>query len=793
MSSVCIECHETFNSSSALGKHKRGRCKVLKSKTCPVCYEIFNSCKELMGENGHIQSEHPEVYIKYTSKFKKGNDIEVQMHNLNVILKNYKKEENAKALAIPLPKSDIDDKYVMIYKYPLEYLPWTKFEYEDFFNPPEENLYFQNVNEATLSEAAKLMIQTSIDRSQLEILRALTDFEKKSVSIFLRKEFSVHETFPMVGIYISSNAFRPYFHLTKKCGNAMNLKRFPYIPKGCQVCTVCFNNLIMDTDGANNYIQEQNEFLTKKHGFERACILAKRGIDPTIESLNLKRNVTRLFFTNDVHTDLWNSYLFLDRAARATISVTHSREYDQWYEKTENRINYKKQHRLTMREHYYNYYKMYALKNKARINYLAQKRYENPTYRKYYLQKKRNQVQRKLNHYKMKWRQSHQKHKVHRNNYSRYYCPMWRKTEAGQNWLKQNYNSIKNHIQVIKTDARKKNLNENMISDEKMEELVVQDCFFCGKHAINEKDNYFRGNGIDRMNCNLGYIDGNCIPCCIECNMSKRDYTMRDYLQTIINIAANYDEDDELKRLAERKWIVTPWKGASYAKHKEGAKSRNIKTTFTKTVYEELKKNSCFYCASEDFEYISLDRLDSSKDYTVENVVACCTTCNMIKRTMDPTLFIRKCIHVSKRKKEYFKSLDFNTQNQDYENTKFLKKIPNFSCSLQFNEEGRPIHKEISNFQAGKLSNDIYFDKKSNSKYYHSNDTCHLLKNKESIEKSTFHDIRNLRLPCTFCRNTKQLESENRKFELEIVKVNFTRRMFNYGRRKMKQDAMNLL
>lgn len=32
------------------------------------------------------------------------------------------------------------------------------------------------------------------------------------------------------------------------------------------------------------------------------------------------------------------------------------------------------------------------------------------------------------------------------------------------------------------------------------------------------------GIGLDRMDCALGYIDGNCVPCCLRCNRVKGDH-----------------------------------------------------------------------------------------------------------------------------------------------------------------------------------------------------------------------------------------------------------------------------
>jgi hypothetical protein len=71
------------------------------------------------------------------------------------------------------------------------------------------------------------------------------------------------------------------------------------------------------------------------------------------------------------------------------------------------------------------------------------------------------------------------------------------------------------------------------------------------------------------------------------------------------------------------------------------AKSRNIAFELTKEEFEQMVINPCYYCGSyNEKEVVGIDRLKSSKNYTIENCVPCCKTCNFMKGTLSKNTFI---------------------------------------------------------------------------------------------------------------------------------------------------------
>lgn len=80
-------------------------------------------------------------------------------------------------------------------------------------------------------------------------------------------------------------------------------------------------------------------------------------------------------------------------------------------------------------------------------------------------------------------------------------------------------------------------------------------------------------------------------------------------------------------------------------------KRRNRETKFlSKADFKLLTQQNCHYCNSSpsnvikhstngDYVYQGLDRKDSSKGYTIDNVVPCCIICNRAKNNLDYETF----------------------------------------------------------------------------------------------------------------------------------------------------------
>lgn len=112
---------------------------------------------------------------------------------------------------------------------------------------------------------------------------------------------------------------------------------------------------------------------------------------------------------------------------------------------------------------------------------------------------------------------------------------------------------LRNLYSHIKTRYKKKYDINDLISFNLFCKLSFSNCFYCGSkpnHIINDyrHDKETKGrnkkvsdtvvfyNGIDRIDSKKGYINGNVIPCCRKCNVSKLNMSQSEFKKQIIKI-----------------------------------------------------------------------------------------------------------------------------------------------------------------------------------------------------------------------------------------------------------------
>jgi hypothetical protein len=204
-----------------------------------------------------------------------------------------------------------------------------------------------------------------------------------------------------------------------------------------------------------------------------------------------------------------------------------------------------------------------------------------------------------------------------------------------------------------------------------------QNCFYCGIKPYNvfnyflsrknasqfaKENGNFTYNGLDRINSLKNYTIDNCAPCCLKCNIAKRERSVEDFLKHInsiqINVGTIFVPPTQLLDLPE-KLLRT-----SINEVYEHYITAYGKMEIDKQTFYTLSQLPCHYCniASSNhynpyicnkgviklsgkdiprssidkchYHYNGIDRIDSSKDHSIENIVPCCKWCNIAKHDM---------------------------------------------------------------------------------------------------------------------------------------------------------------
>jgi len=199
--------------------------------------------------------------------------------------------------------------------------------------------------------------------------------------------------------------------------------------------------------------------------------------------------------------------------------------------------------------------------------------------------------------------------------------------------------------------AKKRNLDFGLNKDD-FYKLIENACYYCDSISDGK-------NGIDRIDNNIGYINGNIVSCCYVCNMMKGTKTIDNFLIYCKNIKNNYP-------------CISPFDGhklfTSYMEYKRKATvTRNIEFDITKNEFNDIIKNKCFYCGNtNNKQTIGLDRIDSNIGYNRYNLVACCSICNLMKNKFPLDMFYSKIVKINKNtklyKRQYGKQININEE-----------------------------------------------------------------------------------------------------------------------------------
>ena len=91
-----------------------------------------------------------------------------------------------------------------------------------------------------------------------------------------------------------------------------------------------------------------------------------------------------------------------------------------------------------------------------------------------------------------------------------------------------NYRSIENKYHSYRIGAIRRGISFRLALDE-FKRHWKKPCVYCGKDIDTI--------GLDRIDNSKGYSQDNVVPCCTQCNLSKRGRSLQDYLSSSVKIA----------------------------------------------------------------------------------------------------------------------------------------------------------------------------------------------------------------------------------------------------------------
>lgn len=99
--------------------------------------------------------------------------------------------------------------------------------------------------------------------------------------------------------------------------------------------------------------------------------------------------------------------------------------------------------------------------------------------------------------------------------------PKWFPSEEYDHHVRHQFHNYRN-------GARRRGY-DYLLTRENFREIYLADCTYCGISP---------SKGIDRRDNSLGYLLENCVPCCKDCNLAKRDMSEESFLAWVARIAA---------------------------------------------------------------------------------------------------------------------------------------------------------------------------------------------------------------------------------------------------------------
>lgn len=106
-----------------------------------------------------------------------------------------------------------------------------------------------------------------------------------------------------------------------------------------------------------------------------------------------------------------------------------------------------------------------------------------------------------------------------------------------------NLGGLYNAFAQYKTNAKKRNLTFDL-SFEEFRSLLDSPCYYCGLNPSHKwpsvsrlNPSFYTGSGVDRRISSVGYYIDNCVSCCTQCNIAKKNYSEDEFISWVHRVS----------------------------------------------------------------------------------------------------------------------------------------------------------------------------------------------------------------------------------------------------------------
>jgi len=165
------------------------------------------------------------------------------------------------------------------------------------------------------------------------------------------------------------------------------------------------------------------------------------------------------------------------------------------------------------------------------------------------------------------------------------------------------------------------------------------------------KDNINRTVAIERNNLIISSNKNQkiCTTCCKEYNISEFIGNIPNtQTKTCKTCRAKNKEQDKYRDKDKRNLLAKLNINNCFKSYIKEAQRRSIEFHLLKEDFLNIIKTPCYYCGeiNEEKQFNGIDRLDSNKNYILENCVSCCSLCNYLKNKIPVDIFIKRVRHI---------------------------------------------------------------------------------------------------------------------------------------------------